>query len=622
MSAPQLTVYANGPNAVGGDQLNTFMQTCDTALDMRGFIGGTGVSLFARGIAAPGDGAGGPFYWNSTAIGPDDDLNTIVPFGAKVGAWVRLPLQKVSVAPIANIAALRAATIVTVPSDLCYVEGYYAGADGGEGVFWHAPADTTSADNGGTVIIDASNRRWYRETVKSASEWSVMWFGAQQSLADNTAIINSAIVTLGAAGGGILTIPAGTFVFTGTIFIAVNNICLRGAGRLATTLQFANGNVNCISVGSVFTTVISTPRLLDLNVSGSAKTGGYGLALFSTAGAIIRGCQFSNMSAGIYVQFNNNDLIQDCIILCQNASGYDSAIKWFCVADASQSGQVLCLTNVTINCFGNAQGILIDGPANTLRIQACGVIHAINGLLVQNTQGSNNLFPEFIFADDLEIDGVITSCVNIQAGRRFQFSNCSFFNNFGGETSDTDVIQIASDGAHSVTSGIWFDNCTIGGAQTNGVYCVAKNVSFSNCYIGDNAVAGAGAGSGILLGNDGGTNGAAAQVLISNCQIGSVFGDLNNQAWGVIVAAGCTQVTVSNSNFVNNVTGAIQDNTGAAGNVMWHGCIDINGVQLPDRLPVLPADTGSPVNGVLYYNATTATLRTYLNGVLKTVTTS
>jgi hypothetical protein len=89
MAAPALTVYANGPIAVSADQLNTFMQTCDTATDMRGLIGVTGMSVAARGIVSPNDGLGGMFYWNVTSTGPDDDLNTIVPLGARIGAWVR-----------------------------------------------------------------------------------------------------------------------------------------------------------------------------------------------------------------------------------------------------------------------------------------------------------------------------------------------------------------------------------------------------------------------------------------------------------------------------------------------------------------------------------------------------
>lgn len=92
MSPPQLTVYVNGPSAVSADQLNTFVQSCDTAAQMRGLIGVSGISIDARGLNSINDGLGGLFYWNPTAVGPEN-LNTIVPNGAKSGAWIRQSSQ-------------------------------------------------------------------------------------------------------------------------------------------------------------------------------------------------------------------------------------------------------------------------------------------------------------------------------------------------------------------------------------------------------------------------------------------------------------------------------------------------------------------------------------------------
>jgi hypothetical protein len=89
VTAPQLTAYVNGPIAVSADQLNTFMQTCDNAAQMRGLIGVAGMSLSARGIDSVNDGLGGDFYWNSTSAGPDDNMNTTVPTGVLMGAWIR-----------------------------------------------------------------------------------------------------------------------------------------------------------------------------------------------------------------------------------------------------------------------------------------------------------------------------------------------------------------------------------------------------------------------------------------------------------------------------------------------------------------------------------------------------
>jgi hypothetical protein len=63
---------------------------------------------------------------------------------------------------LANINAIRGLTALTRYSTACYVLGYTISADGGQGVFIYVSTDTTSADNGGTIIVDVDGGRWYR----------------------------------------------------------------------------------------------------------------------------------------------------------------------------------------------------------------------------------------------------------------------------------------------------------------------------------------------------------------------------------------------------------------------------------------------------------------------------
>lgn len=91
MSPPSLTVYQNGQGSVSADQLNTFMQTCATAAQLRNFVGISGVYVNLAGITAVNDGGQGTFFWNATAISPtDDNENIIVPPAASMGCWQRL----------------------------------------------------------------------------------------------------------------------------------------------------------------------------------------------------------------------------------------------------------------------------------------------------------------------------------------------------------------------------------------------------------------------------------------------------------------------------------------------------------------------------------------------------
>lgn len=244
MSASQLTVYQNGPDAVSGPQLNTFMQTCDTATDMRAFIGVTGVSIYARGIAAANDGMGGAFYWNATAVGPDDDVNTIVPLGTKRGAWVRIGFPSQAITTIAALRALRGGT--GAPFLVNFVTGYYVGGDGGGGMFWYNPTDTTSADNGGTIIVDVAQRRWYRE--QAADEpLNLLWFGGRNQ-SDNSPLLNAALAvatTLATSQPGVeIVIPAGNFIFASAVAFTYPStpfgLKIRGAGSDITVLTWPN----------------------------------------------------------------------------------------------------------------------------------------------------------------------------------------------------------------------------------------------------------------------------------------------------------------------------------------------------------------------------------------------
>jgi hypothetical protein len=90
MAAPQLTRFVTGQGATTGDMLNTFAQTCDTYAQLRAFVGTTGIQVFARGTAAPNDGGQSFFYWDSSAIGPDNNFTIIIPPAAASGGWVRI----------------------------------------------------------------------------------------------------------------------------------------------------------------------------------------------------------------------------------------------------------------------------------------------------------------------------------------------------------------------------------------------------------------------------------------------------------------------------------------------------------------------------------------------------
>lgn len=115
---------------------------------------------------------------------------------------------------VINIAALRAATTATVKSPI-FVQGFSTTADGGQGVFEIVSSDTTTADNGGTIIVDASGNRWYR--ASSGEPWSILWFGGSRDGAtDNLAAWNAMASAASAQpDGGSVAFPPGKYSFSG-----------------------------------------------------------------------------------------------------------------------------------------------------------------------------------------------------------------------------------------------------------------------------------------------------------------------------------------------------------------------------------------------------------------------
>jgi hypothetical protein len=113
------------------------------------------------------------------------------------------------------------------------------------GNFWRDASDATSADNGGTLIVDAAGRRWKRLFV---GPLSVLWFGADRTgIADSTSAINAALL---ASVGLVLVFDPGTYSVDGTLLRTYSNTTLRGygatlklkAGTYSTTRYFFGTN--------------------------------------------------------------------------------------------------------------------------------------------------------------------------------------------------------------------------------------------------------------------------------------------------------------------------------------------------------------------------------------------
>ena len=209
-----------------------------------------------------------------------------------------------------------------------FVTGYYTAGDGGGGQYWYDPADTTSADNGGALIVASDGGRW---KLINIGVISVKQFGAKGDWdgttgTDDTARIQVAVDWLYSVGGGELYFPEGTYLVTSIArnFSASISVNLRGAGKYATFLKKTGATTTPVINWSADTGVLSTyADFSNFSIIGNAKAhDGIRLtqcARFELRNVDVGACSNAIESLGALVFSAKNCTFHD------NATGYKCA---------------------------------------------------------------------------------------------------------------------------------------------------------------------------------------------------------------------------------------------------------------------------------------------------------
>lgn len=75
--------------ALAAGDINTVVGAAGTQ-SLQRIIPASPIAVNVKGYTTPGDGGGGPFYWDATNVAIDDSGTIIRPIGILVGAWVRI----------------------------------------------------------------------------------------------------------------------------------------------------------------------------------------------------------------------------------------------------------------------------------------------------------------------------------------------------------------------------------------------------------------------------------------------------------------------------------------------------------------------------------------------------
>ena len=273
-----LNNYQNGVGNVSGDQLNTFMQDCLTIPTLRSFVGTTGIFVFVGGTASVGDGGQGSFYWNASAVNPvDDNNNIIVPPGAAMGCWQRLPT------PAGNLSA---GTGITLSSNTISItnSGVNAGSYVNSNLTVNAQGQITSISNGngapaGLVNqVQVNNGTGAFAGITVSQDVTIAAGGAAtvNSYGGGTAFGTAAGKASSSTNTSVASVT-GTFTTNHIAQIADTHGTIQDGGVLGTmTSQFSNnitvtgGTIDSTSIG-LTTVVTGRIRPVTVTFSGTSK---------------------------------------------------------------------------------------------------------------------------------------------------------------------------------------------------------------------------------------------------------------------------------------------------------------------------------------------------------------
>ena len=417
-------------------------------------------------------------------------------------------IQAVNV--VVNIAALRSATSTSLTYAPTWVEGYSTVNDGGEGLF---QPSSPSADNGGTIIVDASSRTWVRAT-RLAEPTNVAWFGGISSNTDVTAAIQSAINV-----GGPIFFPPGFFNISSTLNITNPNTILLGSGKRNTILNWTptsgtvvsfNGSslVGCgikdLTIAPAVNQSSGTLLVLSGMFEFSAQDiylGSFSAESFSLLSANgteiflenIEGGQANGI--GISLSGGNDYYLRNCALNLNGTAGTPISVSslsngalW--ITDCTfEQGDFSVFANVS---YATLKGVYFDSAQSAVQFSSCAQLH-LESCEFANRPGRGATF---------------VGCAD------FTVSGCMFENN-----GDTAIEIGANCYNFSIHDNTLADNSIVNSVDGNGI---AVDGTCTNFTIHDNIIANIAIGQiqyGILLSADFGLG--QAKIVKDNILIGA-----------------------------------------------------------------------------------------------------
>ena len=352
---------------------------------------------------------------------------------------------------LTNISVLRSYTGTDTVSILY---GYRVTGDSGGGTFILVPSDTTSADNGGTIIIDGSSRRWYRQT--NGDQVNVVWFGAYGDGTHDDTIPIRAAISLGKT----TRLPTGTYVAKDAITITTKGQTIFGDGRGSTIVR-APASFNLQAAGIfVFTSGEPAPQLRDFKITCVQPDRSVFNNLVKYPAAIQ--ASLNNGQPRFILTRMAITLFPTCVQMTGNCGGATlndvqlGGLQWSVVIDGSEDTVRLQTLHVYPFDLTANQSTIFYGTAIGVSSGRCEDLVMTDCLFICHThlnllQGSNSIFPGTTFGSAVNC-GFDTYTGIVMSAGNFAVNGGYFSLGVSGA-----IPSIYQTGGQLRLSNVWFD---------------------------------------------------------------------------------------------------------------------------------------------------------------------
>lgn len=424
--------------------------------------------------------------------------------------------------------------------------GYYAAGDGGDSLYYCDLTDTTSADNGGSIIVAGDNGRW--KFVDSAEMDFRQWGAKGDGSTDDFSTIQNALTS--APAGTKWKVSTGVFSLSATLSILKNNIQIEGTGQ-STRFLCTHVTGDVFSIGNGSTQMLNTV-FKDFAIDSSvAKTSGWAIngnqvARIHIDNVFASPPEFVASTPNMFNGFNFNRFDYATVDRCQiivsgtgiNANGNND--QSFGAGLYISGGTKISCNNVT-----GSIGVRLSGAAGGVVFGDCDIINCENNVQIDTSvAGINNR--EVFFESGCTLDGAGFAGCNVLANSVVQlmFTGTWLASSGTVNAAGPGLLIAAPQSAGMVTQ---LTGTRVFNNKGGGVICNAGGFTISGGLIRVNGTSGSG-GHGVSF----------PTANINSIQVtGATIIDngVAAQGFGIAMAAGCTSVNIQTNTLRNNAQG-------------------------------------------------------------------